>query len=112
MQQNIQQYREQILQKTYAVMTNAVDSEKIQEDEVSEMANFILDRVDHLETYDQVIGFFHLLSLKWPIFSPLSLETEGKLQQQVETHVRNNMLSLIKEGKVSEAVQIGQSLHK
>lgn len=112
MQQTIQQYREQILEKTYDIMSKAVENGKIEEDAVSEMANFILERVDHLTTYDQVIGFFHLLSLKWPIFAPISLETEGKLKQQVETHVRDNMLSLIKEGKVSEAVQIGQSLHK
>jgi hypothetical protein len=112
MHQTIHQYREQILQKTYDVMTQAVENGTLQEEDISPMADFILERVDKLTTYDQVIGFFHLLALKWPIFSSLSVETEGKLQEKVESHVRDSMLSLIKEGKVDEAVQIGQALHK
>jgi hypothetical protein len=97
---------EKIVQK----MITATRNGSLSEEDLSTISEYVLKHLDPVQTHDQLIGFLHTLSLKWPIFSHIAIEEEGKVRKNIEQRVTGNILLLIKQGKFNEAVTLAKRL--
>lgn len=81
----------------------------LKEYQLQEIATFVLERIDIVETQDQLIGFLHQLSLKWPIFEHLAIHEEASLKKDDDSKAAQNLLTLIKNDQISNTDNLSSS---
>ena len=106
----MEDYRKQIEDKIVNTMVEGLKAEKIDEAQSSLIAKFVLEGLEKVNSQDQLIGFLHILALKWPLFSNIALGEEGKLKKNIEAGVTQNVLQLIKNGQFKEAVNLADQI--
>lgn len=103
-------HKTQIEEKIVQKMIAAVGEGTLTEEELPDISSFVLDHLEPVTNGDQMIGFLHTLSLKWPVFANIATEEEGVLKDLVAKNVAKNVLSLIKKGDFTQAVSIAQQV--
>jgi hypothetical protein len=105
-------YKKQVEIQVVDTIVAGLEQGKLTEADLKEISKYILPRVSKIKTHDQIIGFLAELSLKWPIFAPIALQEEGKLKTHVEKHIAANMVNLIRQDQLAQAIALAKSYIK
>lgn len=81
----------------------------IQDEDLSPIGKFVLEKIDTLQTEEQMVAFLTELAKKWPLFSNILTIEKGKVTQNSENQVAQNVLDLAKEGKIDQAVDLAKT---
>ena len=89
------EYREKIYKMLAQTMLDGLDSGKIRVDESVDMSEFIIERLDNLQTQDDLYIFLDELSEKWSIYHNIQNQLDSE-QQQIDKieDVRNDLGNL------------------
>lgn len=81
----------------------------IQEEDLSPIGKFVLEKIDIIQTEEQMVAFLTELAQKWPLFSNILTIEKGKVTENSESQVAQNVLDLAKEGKIDQAVDLAKT---
>lgn len=107
-----QEHKEKIERQILEIMANALDSGQLTTEDSSVVANFVLDRIDKVANHQELLEFLGVLGEKWPVFSTLKEQGEGKIQDSVNEEVADGVELLIKHGKLEKALALVKSITK
>lgn len=88
------------------IVIAALDSGAIKEQELSTIGQHVLDRIDKIETEEELILFLEAMVEKWSIFMPLVSRAKGEVAHDKEQITVYQAESLIKQGNIDEALKI------
>ena len=90
-------------------MITALEQEKIKEDEMPTISNFVLDGIDAAKSNQDLEKFLEDLANKWEIFKPIFFLKKAEMQKKVEEEVTQGVLLLMEHGKLDHAIKLAQS---
>ncbi len=82
----------------------------IQDEDLSPIGKFVLEKIDTLQTEEQMVAFLTEMVQKWPLFSNILTIEKGKATESSENQAAKDVLDLAKEGKIDEAVDLAKSV--
>lgn len=91
-------------------LINSLNKDIINAEEVSTIAEYILDRIDKCKTQQELLAFLRELSAKWAIFTPVLVVESGELKEQKEEKVIDQIESLTAHGDIEEAIRLAKSM--
>lgn len=91
-------------------MIKAVEAEELTEEEMSKIAQFVLDGIDGASDQVSLKAFLHELAGKWKLFKPMVILEEAEEQEKVEEEVAQGVLVLLEHGKIDNAIKLAQSV--
>jgi acyl-CoA reductase-like NAD-dependent aldehyde dehydrogenase len=93
-------------------MITALEKEKITEEELPTISNFVLDKVDSAQNIHDLEVFLEELVKKWEIFQPLLVLEKAEKQEKFEEEITQGVLALMEHGKLDHAIKLAQSATK
>lgn len=88
------------------VILLGLESGELEAYESSEIAEYVLGKVERLESERDVVGFYKELSELWPFLEVLMDETNKENQEKMEAEAAEGALTLLKHGKVDDALDL------
>lgn len=105
-----QNYKDQLQGKIVDTMIHAVETEQITEDTMSEIAAYVLDHMDTVIDKNTAVPFLQDLASHWNIFTMLFHLEQGEIQEQKEDEVTQDVLALLENGKIDNAIELAKSV--
>lgn len=105
---DLNQYKDEVIRKIVESMATALEKEELTQDSLSEISGFILERIDKIQTQDELMQLISEVSTKWPVFKNLELIEKGQIQEKVEDIASQDVTSLVKSGKLEEAIDLAK----
>lgn len=102
-------YKNEIERKIVEAIANAIENQILTEGEVAEVARYVLDTIDTINSQQQLVEFLRNLSSKWTFFSNLLVLESGEIQHQKDTEAASKILELAKSGNIDEALHLAKS---
>jgi hypothetical protein len=68
-----QDFREKVYKDLWQVTLSSLEHGELSEDDSQVVADFVLERLDNINTYSELFLFLDNLSNRWPIFSNIYL---------------------------------------
>ncbi len=91
-------------------LITAIEADKINDEELPVLANFVLEKIDSTKNHEQLIKGLEELSAKWPIFDNIEELERGEVQEAKEDKVEQDVLNLAKNGRVEEAISLAKTM--
>lgn len=104
-----EEHKKVLEQRIVEAMMTGLDQDVITSDELPDIADFVLDKIDQLKTQDELMQFLRELSGKWHIFSQILVIESGEVKEHIEHKVASNVLDLVRAGKVDDAISLAKS---
>lgn len=89
-------------------MIHALEEQKLQLDDMSIIADFILQGIDSIQTQEQLAQFMGELAQRWPIFENISLVEKGKVEDKMEDRALEQVLTMTKNGDIEGALALAK----
>jgi hypothetical protein len=93
---------------TETILTN-IENKTLTLEQATEITDFWLAKMEDLENEEQLQNFVKEMAAKWPIFERILLVEQGDVQKQEEVKVADNVVSLVKEGNLEEAIDLAKT---
>lgn len=77
-----EEFREKIYKELAEVMLHGLESGQVSVEDSKKLSIFVLDRMDNLKTYGELVSFLQELVNKWPVFKTVSLQLQDDLQDE------------------------------
>ena len=105
-----EEYKSRLQGQIVETMLMSLGNETLTEEEMPDIADFVLTEVAKLGTHEDVMDFLRDLSAKWRIFSSILVLESGEVKERVEDEVAGGVLTLAQHGKIEEAIKLAQSM--
>lgn len=106
----LEQHRKELEHRIVDTMITALEKNEVSEDELTDIAGFVLERIDTLGNEDQAAEFLTELSAKWGFFKPILVLELGKVKSEVEKKIARDVLSLANSGNIEEAIRLAKTM--
>lgn len=83
-----------------------LDSGELETYQSSEIAEFILGKVEKLQTEQETIGLYQQIAELWPFMDTLLEKSQLENLEKVESEVSEGAVTLLKHGKVEDALRL------
>ncbi|OGH12388.1 MAG: hypothetical protein A2857_01485 [Candidatus Levybacteria bacterium RIFCSPHIGHO2_01_FULL_36_15] len=103
------EHRTEVEKAIVELIAASIENGSLGESDLPVIADFVLTKIDVLQTQEELVSFLSELSLKWPVFSNVQTLEQGKITQKAEDQALNSALDLAKEGKIDEAVDLART---
>ncbi len=103
-------YKKKVEQEIVNTIIKGLKENTLTEVDSHRIATFVLEGVDKISNHNELIGFLSLLSIRWPIFSPIAQMEEGKLKRVVEKKTAQDVLKLISQNQIGSAIKLAQGV--
>lgn len=104
-----QERRDDVEKQIAELVIKGLREGTIQDQDLSPIGKFVLEKIDTLQTEELMVVFLTELSQKWSLFSNILTIEKGKVTDQTENQVAQDVLGLAKEGKIDEAVDLAKT---
>lgn len=98
-----------IYQHVLDVVVKGLESKEIEAYEATEIAEYVLDNVEKLQSEAEIAGFYKELAELWPFLDVLSEEQSFENQEKIESEATEGALALLQHGKVEEAIAVAKA---
>jgi len=105
-----QEHKEEIQKKIVEAIIAGLENKKLLEIQLSEIADFVLQRMDAVKNQDELLAFLADLSSKWSVFNNIKLTEEGEVKNEAENKVTKDVLDLAKNGKIDDAIGLAKTM--
>lgn len=82
----------------------------LKEEDLPQIGQFVLEKIDAIKNQPELINFLTELSGKWGIFENIKKIEEGRAQEQVEDEAAEGVLTLLKHGKIENALNLAKNI--
>lgn len=97
-------------QEVVDTLISSLDKEMVTEEEIPEIADYVLTQIDSMKTPAEVMPFLRTLSEKWRIFTPLLVSHSGEIKHKAEGKVAKDVLSLAQLGRLDQAIKLAKTM--
>lgn len=105
-----QDIKEEILNLIADQLPIGLEDGSIKEEELEQIAGFVLDKIENIQTEEELREFFKELAEKWPAFTKLKVIEVSKITKRIEDQAALDVLKLAREGKIDEAMSLAKSV--
>lgn len=105
-----QEHKNEIERKIVEAIIAGLENKSLLESQLSEIADFVLQRIDAVKNQDELLAFLADLSSKWSIFNNVKLTEEGEVKAEAENEVAKGVLDLAKSGKIDDAIDLAKTM--
>lgn len=105
-----QEHKNEIEKKIVEAIVTGLESNKILENQLSEIADFVLERIDALKTHEELVVFLSDLAARWPIFENIALTEKGEAKDKAEDRIASEALKLAQSGKIDDAIDLAKTM--
>lgn len=84
----------------------ALDSGALKEADLPIVGQHVLDRIDKIETQEELILFLEVMAERWSIFTPLVTREKGVIEYGKEQNSVHQAEDLIKNGNIDQALKV------
>ena len=103
-------HKTEVERKILEAEIDALENDQLSEAELPEIADFVLARIDQIHDHDQLVKFLDELSAKWSFFDNIEQLERGEVTEAKEDRVEQEVLELVKSGKVNEAINLAKTV--
>ncbi len=96
----------EIYQSILDAVVKGLETKEIEAYEATEIAEYVLDNVERLQSEVEIGRFYKELAELWPFLDILTSEQAFENQEKMESEATEGALSLLQHGKVEEAIAI------
>ncbi len=107
-----QEHKTEIENKIVETIADEVEKGNLKEENLKDIADFVLGRIDQIKNQDELIAFLFELSTKWTVFKTIETMERANLKGKVEKEVAEGVLMLAKNGKIDEALNLAKTMTK
>lgn len=104
------QHKNDLEKRIVETVITSLEKNSLEESQLAEIADFVLGRIDTIQTQEELIAFLNELSFKWPLFSNLSLIEKGDVKDKVEDEVAEGVETLAQTGKIDDAIDLAKTI--
>lgn len=101
---SFEDHKKQLEKMIIDTLVEALEKKKLTEPELQTVSAYVLENIDKIQIHHDLVIFVDQLSKKWPIFQNIEQIEKGEESRILETEAAKTMLTLIKDGKSSEAM--------
>lgn len=83
-----------------------LDSKQLEDYQTSEIAEFILGKVEKLQTEQEAVSLYEQIAELWPFMDMLLEKSQIENLEKVEDEVSEGAVTLLKHGKVEDALRL------
>jgi len=105
----LQAKKAELEKRLVGVILQEVGKETINLNQAKEMTSFWLAKVGSLTSEEELLNLVKEMAVKWPIFDGVVLVEQGNIQKDEEVKVADDVTSLIKNGKIEEALGLAKA---
>lgn len=105
----LQEKKTELEQRIVDVVLQEIEKETINLNQAKEVTSFWLAKSGDLTTEEELLRFVEEFTLKWPIFSKINLVEQGKVQASEDLKKVEDVTSLVKNGKIEEALGLAKA---
>jgi hypothetical protein len=105
----LQTKRKELEERIVQIILDEIEKNTLTIDQAKEITGFWLSRISTLTTEESLTNFVDELAAKWPIFNTLVMIEQNKIRRGEEEKVAENVVSLVRDGKIEEAVSLAKS---
>jgi len=103
------EHKEQIKKSIIESVVQALEQDHLSESDLPGIGRFVLDRVDSLQTHEELVLFVGELATKWPIFKHIESSEKAKAERQEDLQTAEKVGELASSGKIEEALGLAKS---
>lgn len=103
------QHKEEVERKIVEAIASAVEKKEIEESVLPDISEFVLDRIDKIQTQELLVEFLRLLSDKWSIFKGVFDLESGALRSLLDKKTADDVSQLANSGNIEEAIRIAKT---
>jgi len=89
------QLREKVYNDLWEATLHAMDKEELSEEDAQEVADFILGKLDTVQTHPELFSFLEELASKWPVYSNVFLLLKSEEMNQDKIHTIQQQLQQV-----------------
>lgn len=104
-------HKEKIEREIVETCAQALEKRELTTQDTSQVADFVLTKIDSIQNEQELLIFLGELSQKWPLFQTVIDMEKGSIQEQNEGIAINQITQNLREGKIEEAIQISQTIN-
>lgn len=94
--------------KLVEIVADALEHGKLSSDEATQASQFILDRIDEVNTQEELLIFLEELSSLWDVFGHLFVTEQGKIKEKQEDVTAREVETLVEKGNIDEALSVAK----
>lgn len=103
-------HKKEIETRIVEIISSGLEKGDLKEEESKEIADFVLGRIDLIKNRTELEAFLSQLSSKWQVFKVLESLEKGETRKRVENEVAEGVLTLAKNGKINEALNLAKTM--
>ncbi len=100
----------QIYQHILDAVVSGLESKEIEAYEATEIAEYVLDNVERLQSEVEIGVFYKELAELWPFLDVLTSEQATETQEKMVSEATEGALALLQHGKVEEAISMAKAV--
>lgn len=100
-----EEHKKDVERKIMEIIISGLEKGEILEPEYKEIAEFILSRIDPINTHHDLVVFLRELTEKWKAFSFVLTLEDGKIKTLEENKAVEEAQQQLKEGNIDEALE-------
>lgn len=103
-----QERKDQVFRAIAELNITLFENRSFSEENFAPVADFILGKIDIIQTEEELLSFLSELVEKWPVFEPILNQEKNKNTVSNTAQVTQNIVDLAKEGKIDEAIDMAK----
>ena len=91
------------------IVLNEIDNKTLTVDQAREIMTFWLSKVKTITSEEEMLSFVIEFVAKWPIFNTIAIIEQGNIRREQEERITDDVVSLVKNGKIEEALALAKT---
>ncbi|MCL4386847.1 hypothetical protein M1307_00435 [Patescibacteria group bacterium] len=102
--------KEEIENKILDILIEGLETGAFTTQQASEIANFVLVKIEVVNDQASLVNFLYDLSSKWSSFVNIYEIEDGKIERDLEQNAVKEALDLVKKGEIDQALNLAKSV--
>lgn len=102
--------RDAVEKQIVEIALQKMEKGELDQYEIAKIANMVLERIDSINTEEDLHLFLIDLTARWPVFLPIEKLQEARLKEYKEDDVHRKVLELTRSGKIDEAIELSKTV--
>lgn len=98
-----------VYKKILLTLQRGLECGEIEAYEASEIASFIVGKIEQIEEEAKILDFYKSLSEQWPFLEVLIQEDVNKRTEKAEDEAVEGAIALLQHGKIEDALNIAKT---
>ena len=101
--------KEEIEKKIVAIIADSLEQKKIGEEDLPEIATYVLENIDEVKNQEELVRFLDRLVDRWDMFHQLVSVEAGEIKEQQENQAIAKVEDLVGLGNIDAALAVAKA---